>query len=74
MARCVVALPKFAEGVLAPNIPDLEIHIRKRDGGDILAYSWDGAQFRSGRVGEEKGFDLFVECRFACIVKTQEEN
>lgn len=74
MAGCVITLPEFAERVLTPDIPDLEIHVWKRDGGHILAYCWDGAQFGSGRVGQKEGFDLFVESGLACIVKAEEKN
>lgn len=42
MAACVVARPQVAEGVLPADVPDFEIHVWERDGGDILTDGRDG--------------------------------
>ncbi len=42
MRGLVVALPQPPEGRLAAYIPELEVHVRQIDGGDILADGWDG--------------------------------
>lgn len=51
MAGGIVALPKLAQTMLAPYIPHLEIHIRQRNRGDILAYRRNGLELRRRVVG-----------------------
>lgn len=74
MARAVIALPEFAQTVLTPDIPYLEIHIRKCYRRDILADCWDRLKLRCRVRGEVERLDLLVEGGFAGIVEAEEEN
>jgi hypothetical protein len=74
MAGCVIALPELAQRVLPSNIPDLEVHVGQRDGGDILADCRYGFEFGGGVGGEEERFHLFVEGGFTGVVEAEEED
>lgn len=71
MTAGVIALPQSAEGVLAPDVPDLEVHVGKGDSRDILTDRRDGLHFGRWVRGEEDGLDLFVECGFAGVVEAE---
>ena len=60
--------------MLAPNIPDLEVHVVERDCSDVLADGWYGGfrgstHWRGGIIvegfygGEEGGFASVVEAK-----------
>ena len=67
-------------------IPDLQVHVRQRDCGDILADGRDGVAccsggrrislFAEGRVygGVEEGFYLAEEGGFARIVEAEKDD
>lgn len=74
VAGRVVALPEFAQGVLAAYVPDLEVHVWHRDRGYVLSDCGHGFELGVGVGGEEERFDLFVEGRFAGIVEAEEKN
>ena len=42
MADAVVGCPDVPEGVLAADVPDLEVHVWEIEGADILADGGDG--------------------------------
>jgi hypothetical protein len=59
--------------MLASNIPDLEIEVRKRYGRDILADRGDGFEIWM-EMRRVSGFDLFEQSSFACVVKAEKED
>ena len=59
--------------MLAADVPDLEIHVREGDGGDVLADGGDGGAGGGGGVVVE-GFDGGEEGRFAGVVEAQEQD
>ena len=63
--------------MLAPNIPDLEVHVVERDCSDVLADGWDGGlgdptHWRGGIIVE--GFYSGEEGGFAGVVEAEEED
>lgn len=60
--------------MLAAYVPYFKIHVRQRDGGDVLADCRDGLERWGGVVGEEERFDLGEEGRFARVVEAEEED
>lgn len=86
MGGLVVALPEAAEGELAADVPEFEVHVWEGDGSDVLADGGDGVAgcwvgFVGGGGGEGggggrvvKGFDLVEESGFAGIVEAKEED
>lgn len=59
--------------MLAAHVPELEVDVRQRDGRHVLANGGYRLQVRM-HVVAVLGFDLFEECRFAGVVKAEEEN
>ena len=59
--------------MLAAHVPDLEVHVVKGDGGDVLADGRDGGFARSRGVVVE-GLDAGEEGRFAGVVEAEEED
>ena len=74
VAAAVVALPELPQRVLSAHVPDLEVHVRQRDGGDILADGRHGLDSGEGVVGEVEGFDGGEEGGFAGVVQAEEED
>ena len=80
MRALVVALPQPPQAQLSAHIPDLKVHVREGDGGEVLANGRDGVASGSGRLGIARGgegvegFDLREEGRFARIVEAEEED
>ncbi len=73
MTTAIVTLPQFPQAVLAPHVPDLEVHIWQRDCRDILTDCGDGFELWVRVRGEVEGFDLFVEGRLASVVEAEED-
>lgn len=59
--------------MLAAHVPDLEVHVVERDGGDVLADGRDGGFVGGGSVVVE-GFDGGEEGGFAGVVEAEEED
>lgn len=68
VAHGVVARPHGAQRVLAADVPDLEVHVRQGDGGDVLADGRDG-RFAGGRGLVVEGFDGGEQRRFPGVVE-----
>lgn len=62
-------MPQGAKGELAADVPELQIHVGKGDGGDILADRRNRSQLGLGLVGVEESFDLFVEGGLSGVVE-----
>ena len=60
--------------MLTSDIPDLEIHVPKVDGRDILAYRGDGLLGGGWSGGEVQGFDGREKGGLACVVEPEEED
>lgn len=77
VAAGVIALPQIPQRHLPADIPDLQVHIRQRHRGDILADSGDGLprRGRTGRVGgggrHEEGLDLVQQGGLSGVVETK---
>ncbi len=71
VADGIVARPHGAQGVLAADVPDLEVHVVERDGGDVLADGGDGG-FAGGWGVVVEGFDGGEEGGFAGVVEAEE--
>lgn len=72
MAAGVVARPQVAQRVLPAHVPDFEIHVRERHGGDILPDRRDGFADGDGVGGwwEVEGFDGGEKGGFSGVVET----
>lgn len=68
-----VGRPHAAEGVLAADVPDLQVHVGQGDGGDILTDGGDGG-FAGRRGVRVEGFDGGEEGGFAGVVEAEEED
>jgi hypothetical protein len=73
VAAGVVALPQAAQRVLAADVPDLEVQVRQRYRGDVLADCGDGFQVGVVRAAVD-GADLLEEGGFAGVVEAEEED
>lgn len=73
MAAGVVALPQAAQRVLATDVPDLEVQVRQRYRGDVLADRGDGFEVGVVRAAVD-GADLLEEGGFAGVVEAEEED
>ena len=67
-------MPQRAQGELAADVPELQVHVGQGDGGDILADCRDRSQLGLGLVGVEERFDLFVEGGLAGVVEAEEDD
>ena len=74
VTAAVITLPQLPQRVLAAHVPDLEVHVRQIDGGDVLADGGDGLGGGGGVGGEVEGFDGGEEGRFAGVVEAEEED
>lgn len=60
--------------MLSTYVPDLEVHVWKRDCGDILTHGRDRLEFGRRLRREEVRFDLLVESRLARIVQAEKKD
>ncbi len=60
--------------MLAADVPQLEVHVGQGDGRDVLTDGRDGFEGGGGVVGEEEGFDLGEERRFAGVVEAEDDD
>ena len=73
VADGVVVCPHAAEGVLAADVPDPEVHVWQGDCGDVLADGGDGGFIGDGG-GAVEGFYGGEEGGFAGVVEAEEED
>ena len=73
MTTRVIMLPQSTQAMLASDIPDFEIEVRKCYSRDILTNCGNGFEIWM-EVRRVSGFDLFEKRGFACVVKAKQDD
>ncbi|ROV88279.1 hypothetical protein VSDG_09013 [Cytospora chrysosperma] len=74
VGRGVVALPQPAQRELAAHVPELDVHVRERDGRHVLPDRGHRVELGLWPVRHEEGLYLLVEGGLAGIVEAEEDH